>query len=84
MWCAMNEARGLNMVKSLPRSFILASWLSDMESRNSSSLICKLLGSAMTVGSVSALICTRLRHRKGGGIPYFSDCTAAWISFSRS
>ena len=23
----------------------------------------------------------RLRHRKGSGIPYFSDCTAAWIVY---
>ena len=42
MWCAMKLARGEKIVRSLPRSFILASWLASMLSRSSSSLIDEL------------------------------------------
>jgi hypothetical protein len=39
MWWAMKLARGLKMVRSLPRCFIRRSWLVSMVSRSSSSLI---------------------------------------------
>jgi hypothetical protein len=39
MWCAMKLARGEKMVRSLPRSRILCSWLCSMDSRSSSSLM---------------------------------------------
>ena len=39
MWCAMKLARGLKMVRSLPRSFISRSWFFSIDSRSSSSLI---------------------------------------------
>ena len=39
MWCAMKLARGLKIVRSMPRSFIFASWLVSIDSRSSSSLI---------------------------------------------
>jgi hypothetical protein len=39
MWWAMKLARGLKIVRSLPRCFISLSWLVSMVSRSSSSLI---------------------------------------------
>jgi len=50
MWCAMKLARGLKMVRSLPRSRILASWLVSMDSRSSSSLIFSSLTFGLAVG----------------------------------
>ena len=51
MWCAMKLARGEKMVRSLPRSFILASWLVSMLSRSSSSLITSSEAFGATAGS---------------------------------
>ena len=39
MWCAMKLARGLKIVRSMPRSSIFFSWLDSIDSRSSSSLI---------------------------------------------
>ena len=57
----MKLARGLKMVRSLPRSRIFASWLLTMLSRNSSSLIFSSLTLGMADGSPIPAIC-RLRH----------------------
>ena len=56
-WCAMKLARGLNTVRSEPRSFMSLSWLVSIDSRSSSSLIFRLLGSGCWLGSFSAAIC---------------------------
>jgi hypothetical protein len=61
MWCAMKLARGLKMVRSLPRSFISLSWLVSMVSRNSSSLMFSSLGDGLAEGSVRLAI-WRLRQ----------------------
>ncbi len=61
MWCAMKLARGLKTVRSLPRSFIFASWLVSIDSRSSSSLIFSSLTLGISAGSWMPAIC-RLRH----------------------
>ena len=61
MWCAMKLARGLKMVRSLPRSCIFLSWLLMMDSRSSSSLILSSLALGAALGSPMAAIC-RLRQ----------------------
>ena len=61
MWCAMKLARGLKMVRSLPRSCIFLSWLLMMDSRSSSSLIFSSLAFGMAEGSPMPAIC-RLRQ----------------------
>ena len=61
MWCAMKLARGLKMVRSLPRSRIRRSWLVSMDSRSSSSLIFSSLALGICAGSAMPAIC-RLRH----------------------
>ena len=61
MWCAMKLARGLKIVRSLPRSCIFLSWLSTMDSRSSSSLIFSSLALGMAAGSLMPAIC-RLRQ----------------------
>jgi hypothetical protein len=53
----MKLARGLNKVRSLPRSFICFSWLLAMESRSSSSLILRSLAFGFTEGSLIPAIC---------------------------
>jgi uncharacterized membrane protein YraQ (UPF0718 family) len=57
MWWAMKLARGLNSVRSLPRSFIKRSWLVSMLSRNSSSLIFRSATLGMRLGSLMPAIC---------------------------
>ncbi len=57
MWWAMKLARGENSVMSLPRSFIRRSWLVSMDSRSSSSLICKSATLGMAAGSLMPAIC---------------------------
>ena len=57
MWWAMKLARGLNSVMSLPRSFISLSWLVSMDSRSSSSLMCKSATLGMAAGSLMPAIC---------------------------
>ena len=57
MWCAMKLARGLKMVRSLPRSFIFASWLVSIDSRSSSSEIFRSDAEGARDGSFSAAIC---------------------------
>ena len=54
MWWAMKLARGLKIVRSLPRSRILASWLSSMVSRSSSSLIFRSATRGIFVGVLDA------------------------------
>ena len=61
MWCAMKLARGLKTVRSLPRSFIFASWLFSIDSRSSSSPIFSSLTFGIRAGSLMPAIC-RLRH----------------------
>ena len=61
MWCAMKLARGLKMVRSLPRSCIFLSWLAMMLSRSSSSLIFNSLALGLAAGSLMPAIC-RLRQ----------------------
>ncbi len=61
MWCAMKLARGLNTVRSLPRSRILASWLVSIDSRISSSVICSSATRGLAAGSAMPAIC-RLRQ----------------------
>ncbi len=61
IWCAMKLARGLNIVRSLPRSCIFLSWLLTMLSRSSSSLIFNSLARGLTEGSLMPAIC-RLRQ----------------------
>ena len=61
MWCAMKLARGLKMVRSLPRCFISLSWLLSIDSRNSSSLIFSSAGLGLAAGSLMPAIC-RLRQ----------------------
>jgi len=61
MWCAMKLARGENTVRSLPRSFILASWFFSIDSRMSSSLIFSSEAFGATDGSFSPATC-RLRQ----------------------
>jgi hypothetical protein len=61
MWWAMKLARGLKMVRSLPRSFISFSWLVSMDSRSSSSLIFRSATLGMTAGSLMPAI-WRLRQ----------------------
>ena len=51
MWWAMKLARGLKMVRSLPRSFISRSWLDSMVSLSSSSLILRSLTAGWSTGS---------------------------------
>jgi hypothetical protein len=51
MWWAMKLARGLKMVRSLPRSFIRRSWLLSMDSRSSSSLIFRSATRGLALGS---------------------------------
>ena len=57
MWCAMKLARGLNTVRSLPRSFIFASWLVSMVSRSSSSLIFRSATLGIFAASAMPAIC---------------------------
>ena len=57
----MKLARGLKMVRSLPRSCIFLSWLLTMLSRNSSSLILSSLTLGLAVGSLMPAI-WRLRQ----------------------
>ena len=57
MWWAMKLARGLKMVMSDPRSFILASWLVSIVSRSSSSLIFSSDTLGMDAGSLMPAIC---------------------------
>ena len=57
MWCAMKLARGLKIVRSLPRSFIRRSWLLSMVSRNSSSLIFRSATLGLDAGSLMPAIC---------------------------
>ena len=57
MWCAMKLARGLKIVRSLPRSFIKRSWLLSMLSRSSSSLIFRLEAFGIDAGSLMPAIC---------------------------
>ncbi len=61
MWWAMKLARGLNTVRSLPRSRILASWLVSMVSRISSSEIFRSLTFGFCDASLMPAICW-LRH----------------------
>ena len=57
MWWAMKLARGLKMVRSLPRSRILASWFNSIVSRSSSSPIFRSLAFGITVASLIPAIC---------------------------
>ena len=61
MWCAMKLARGLKIVRSLPRSFIRRSWLFSIDSRSSSSLIFSSATLGIDAGSLMPAIC-RLRQ----------------------
>ena len=61
MWWAMKLARGLKIVRSLPRSRILASWLVSIVSRSSSSLIFRSDTFGFSAGSWMPAIC-RLRQ----------------------
>ena len=61
MWCAMKLARGLKMVRSLPRSRIRRSWLLSIDSRNSSSEIFSSDTRGMAAGSAMPAI-WRLRQ----------------------
>ena len=56
MWWAMKLARGLKIVRSLPRSFISFNWLLAMVSRSSSSLIFRSAVLGALVGSLSPAI----------------------------
>ncbi len=60
-WCAMKLARGEKMVRSLPRSFILASWFTSMLARSSSSPIARSEAFGAAVGSFRPAI-WRLRQ----------------------
>src|SRR6202047_3181162 len=57
----MKLARGLKIVRSLPRSFICLSWFFSIDSRNSSSLILSSETLGMAEGSLIPAIC-RLRQ----------------------
>jgi hypothetical protein len=57
MWWAMKLARGLKIVRSLPRSRILANWLVAMVSRSSSSLIFRSLTFGLPAGFWMPAIC---------------------------
>jgi hypothetical protein len=57
----MKLARGLKIVRSLPRSCIFFSWFSTMLSRSSSSLILSSLTLGFAEGSLMPAIC-RLRQ----------------------
>ncbi len=61
MWCAMKLARGLKIVRSLPRSFISRSWFFSIDSRSSSSLIFSSLAFGIAAGSLMPAI-WRLRQ----------------------
>jgi len=65
MWCAMKLARGENTVRSLPRSFIFASWFFSIDSRSSSSEIFSSEALGATDGSFRPAIC-RLRQSSSG------------------
>src|SRR5574343_701238 len=67
MWWAMKLARGEKMVRSEPRSFMSLSWLVSMDSRNSSSLIFRLLGSGAWLGALSDRICWSRQAPRGAG-----------------
>ena len=54
MWCAMKLARGLKIVRSLPRSCIFLSWLLTIDSRSSSSLIFSSLTLGFAEGSLDS------------------------------
>ena len=56
MWCAMKLARGLKIVKSLPRSRMSLSWFNSMDSRNSSSLMTSSDTLGMLAGSLMPAI----------------------------
>ncbi len=57
MWWAMKLARGLKIVRSLPRSFIRRNWLASMVSRNSSSVIFRSETRGFAAGSLIDAIC---------------------------
>jgi len=61
MWCAMKLARGLKIVRSLPRSRISRSWFFSIDSRSSSSLIFSSPALGINDGSLMPAIC-RLRQ----------------------
>ena len=53
----MKLARGLKIVRSLPRSRISLSWLASMVSRSSSSLIFRSATFGIAAGSLMPAIC---------------------------
>ena len=60
-------ARGLKIVRSLPRSRIFASWLVSMVSRNSSSLIFRSAARGIFAGSSMPAICASRQAPRAGG-----------------
>jgi hypothetical protein len=57
MWWAMKLARGLKIVRSLPRSRISRSWFVSIDSRSSSSLIFRSTTFGLSPGSLMPAIC---------------------------
>ena len=62
MWCAMKLARGEKIVRSLPRSLILRSWLLSIDSRSSSSLIFSVDGAGRSAPGLPRPAIWRLRQ----------------------